>query len=204
MKLGRRKNLELEGLVGEDERELPHLREENADLRLSPHGRRVGLLTEERWQRFEEKRVQIEQGLEWLARVRVSEKNSEAMARLGLQSLKNGASLEELLRRPEVLIRDLLFLDERLAGLPEVVLDELETQVKYAGYIQRQLEQVERFRRLEELEIPAGFDYGAVSGLSAEVREKLKAGQPRTLGQAGRIPGVTPAALAILAVLLRR
>jgi tRNA uridine 5-carboxymethylaminomethyl modification enzyme len=80
----------------------------------------------------------------------------------------------------------------------------LETEVKYAGYIIRQKEQVERFLRLENLVIPEGFDYDAVNGLSAEVHEKLKRVAPRTLGQAGRIPGVTPAAIAILAVLLRR
>ena len=81
---------------------------------------------------------------------------------------------------------------------------ELETEVKYAGYIKRQYEQVERFRRLENLAIPVGFDYDAVNGLSAEVREKLKQVVPRTLGQAERIPGVTPAAIAILAVILKR
>jgi len=91
-----------------------------------------------------------------------------------------------------------------LARLPLDVRSELETEVKYAGYIRRQQEQVERFRRLEGLVIPAGFDYATVHGLSAEVREKLKQVAPRTLGQAGRIPGVTPAATAILAVILRR
>ena len=97
-----------------------------------------------------------------------------------------------------------LFSMPKLAGLPEEVRSELETEVKYAGYIRRQQEQVERFQRLEDLVIPVGFAYDAVSGLSAEVREKLKQVAPRTLGQAGRIPGVTPAAIAILAVLLRR
>ena len=80
----------------------------------------------------------------------------------------------------------------------------METEVKYAGYICRQKEQVERFLRLESLVIPDDFDYDAVNGLSAEVHEKLKLVAPRTLGQAGRIPGVTPAAIAILAILLRR
>ena len=81
---------------------------------------------------------------------------------------------------------------------------ELETEVKYEGYIKRQLEQVERFQRLEGLAIPGDFDYDGVSGLSAEVREKLKEVRPRTIGQAQRIPGVTPAAISILAVMLKR
>jgi tRNA uridine 5-carboxymethylaminomethyl modification enzyme len=180
------------------------LREDNADRRLSPLGREVGLLADERWQRFCAKRDALEDGFERLRTLRVSSANGDALARLGLDELKNGASLEELLRRPEIGIADLLFLDQQLAGLDTAVLSELETEVKYAGYIARQQEQVERFRRLETLAIPVDFDYDAVNGLSAEVREKLKRITPHTLGQAGRIPGVTPAATAILAVLLRR
>ncbi len=180
------------------------LREDNADQRLSPLGREVGLLTDERWQRFSSKLADLERGNHCLKTKRISPGNHEALARLGLQGLKNGASLEELLRRPEIGIDDLDFLDEELASFSQEVRSELETEVKYAGYIRRQQEQVERFRRLESLEIPDGFDYDAVNGFSAEVREKLKQVVPRTLGQAGRIPGVTPAAVAILTVFLRR
>lgn len=180
------------------------LREDNADQRLSPIGREIGLLTDERWRRFTAKLAALEKGKERLRQVRISPGNQEAIERLGLQDLKNGASLEELLRRPEFGLDDLSFLDSELDGLSQEVCIELETEIKYAGYIVRQKEQVERFRRLENLVIPAGFDYGAVNGLSAEVREKLKTVKPRTLGQAGRIPGVTPAAIAILTVLLRR
>ncbi len=180
------------------------LREDNADQRLSPLGREVGLLTEERWARFVEKLAALGRGHERLQQVRISPGNQEALTRLGLKDLKNGASLEELLRRPEIGIDTLDFLDNELAGLSLEVRTELETEVKYAGYICRQKEQVERFLRLEGLVIPDGFDYDAVNGLSAEVHEKLKLVVPRTLGQAGRIPGVTPAAIAILAILLRR
>lgn len=180
------------------------LREDNADQRLSPLGREVGLLTDERWKRFSGKLVELARGRDRLRDMRVSPGNQDALLRLGLQGLKNGASLEELLRRPEVDIDDLDFLDAELASLSREVRSELETEVKYAGYICRQQEQVERFQRLEHLVIPLGFNYDAVKGLSAEVHEKLKRVAPRTLGQAGRIPGVTPAAIAILAVLLRR
>jgi len=180
------------------------LREENADQRLSPLGREVGLLTDARWESFSNKLVDLKRGNERLREVRISPGNREALDRLGLHDLKNGASLEELLRRPEIGIDDLGFLDPELAGLSQEVRLELETEAKYAGYIRRQKEQVERFQRLEDLVIPQGFDYDAVKGLSTEVHEKLKMVAPRTLGQAGRIPGVTPAAIAILAVLLRR
>jgi tRNA uridine 5-carboxymethylaminomethyl modification enzyme len=180
------------------------LREDNADQRLSPLGYKVGLLTEARWQRFSAKMTAMERGGERLRQVRVSPGNEEVLRRLHLQGLKNGASLEELLRRPEIGIEDLGFLDEELASLPSEALSELETEVKYAGYIRRQQEQVERFQRLEGLAIPQDFDYDSVHGLSAEVREKLKQVVPRTLGQAGRIPGVTPAAIAVLSVILKR
>ena len=180
------------------------LREDNADQRLSPLGREIGLLTDARWVRFSDKLAALKRGHECLQRVRISPGNHEVLSRLGLQDLKNGASLEDLLRRPEIGIDDLGFLDPELAGLSEEVRIELETEVKYAGYIRRQQEQVERFRRLENLVIPDDFDYKAVNGFSAEVLEKLMKVAPRTLGQAGRIPGVTPAAIAILTVFLRR
>ena len=180
------------------------LREDNADQRLSPLGRELGLLTDARWARFSDKLAALERGHECLQRVRISPGNREVLSRLGLQDLKNGASLEELLRRPEIGIEDLGFLDPELAGLSEEVRIELETEVKYAGYIRRQQEQVERFRRLEDLVIPNDFDYKAINGLSSEVLEKLMKVAPHTLGQAGRIPGVTPAAIAILTVFLRR
>ncbi|MGW8312437.1 MAG: tRNA uridine-5-carboxymethylaminomethyl(34) synthesis enzyme MnmG [Desulfuromonadales bacterium] len=180
------------------------LREDNADQRLSPLGRRVGLLPDARWKRFTDKLDALEVCRATLREFRVSSGDHAVLAQLGLQRLPNGASLEELLRRPEIVINDLVSLAPELAKCSEEVLGELETEIKYAGYIRRQQEQVERFRRLEDLVIPAGFNYQEVSSLSAEVREKLKLVAPRTLGQARRIPGVTPAAIAILAVLLRR
>ncbi|MEJ2196960.1 MAG: tRNA uridine-5-carboxymethylaminomethyl(34) synthesis enzyme MnmG [Desulfuromonadales bacterium] len=180
------------------------LREDNADQRLSPIGREVGLLTDERWERFSAKLDDMARGYELLRETRVSPGHQQALERLNLQELKNGASLEELLRRPEISLDELCFLNDELDDLPLEVRSELETEVKYDGYIRRQQEQVERFRRLENLVIPTGFDYEIVHGLSAEVREKLKQVSPRTLGQAGRIPGVTPAATAILAVVLKR
>ena len=180
------------------------LREDNADLRLTELGRRVGLVSEERWQRHQGKVLSLQQGRERLQGVRIGPKDCDALTLLKLSGLKNGATIEELLRRPEYSIDDLLFLDPELAGLEPVVLEQLEISVKYAGYIERQLDQVERFRRIEDVVIPPDFKYIDVSGLSREVQEKLDLGRPYTLGQASRIPGVTPAAIAVLSILLRR
>jgi len=180
------------------------LREDNADQRLSELGHRIGLLPEGRWERYRAKLAALTAGGERLRTVRVAPGSREVIARLGLEGLQNGASLEELLRRPEIALDDLLFLDSELAALPVKVRTELETAVKYEGYIRRQQDQVERTRRMETQVIPDDFDYQKVTGLSAEVREKLQSVRPLTLGQASRIPGVTPAAIAILAVLLRR
>jgi len=180
------------------------LREDNADQRLSGIGRAAGLVNDDRWQRYTVKLEQIEAGYGYLRSQRVGPSDKEAMQRLKLTELKNGATLEELLRRPEVGINDLLFLNNELASLAPEVHEQLEISVQYEGYIQRQLEQVERFRKLEQVKIPDTFDYSEISGLSSEVREKLLAARPQTLGQASRIPGVTPAAIAILSVLLRR
>jgi tRNA uridine 5-carboxymethylaminomethyl modification enzyme len=180
------------------------LREDNADQRLTPIGRRVGLVGEQRWERYCVKCEAMARGRERLGTVRIGPNDREVADRLGLGSLQNGYSLEDLLRRPNIHIEDLAALDETLAGLSREVAEQLEIGVKYEGYIRRQLEQVERFRRTEDVVIPENFDYRTIAGLSAEVREKLDRVRPRTLGQAGRIPGVTPAAIAILAVLLRR
>ncbi len=180
------------------------LREDNADQRLTPMGHAVGLVSELRWRHFEEKMANLRRGEERLREVRVSGADRVSIERLNLGELKNGASLLELLRRPELEIGDLLFLDETLAGLDTEVLELLEVATKYEGYIKRQMEQVERFRRTEGVLIPEGFNYDIVSGFSTEVQEKLKKICPRTLGQAARIPGVTPAAIAVLSVLLRR
>jgi tRNA uridine 5-carboxymethylaminomethyl modification enzyme len=180
------------------------LREDNADQRLTPAGYAVGLVPEERWQRFEKKMEGLTRGEERLQGMRISGSDRETIDRLHLGELKNGASLLDLLRRPEIEIGDLLFLDETLAGLDIEVLEQLEIAAKYQGYIKRQLEQVARFRRTENVVIPEGFGYMKLPGLSAEVQEKLQKISPRTLGQAARIPGVTPAAIAILSVLLRR
>uniref|UniRef100_A0A831XM84 tRNA uridine 5-carboxymethylaminomethyl modification enzyme MnmG n=1 Tax=Geobacter metallireducens TaxID=28232 RepID=A0A831XM84_GEOME len=181
------------------------LREDNADLRLRERGHAVGLVREEEYRRFLEKREQI--GAE-LARLRTakllpSEADPAFLAEFGMTGLQNALTHEQLLRRPDITYGELGRIDPLAAELPPAVREQVEIQIKYQGYIERQLEQVERARKLEGTAIPADFDYAAIPGLSAEVREKLARFRPDTLGQASRIQGVTPAALGILALALK-
>lgn len=180
------------------------LREDNADQRLTAVGKRVGLVDEERWRFFCDKMEALDRGRVILKNTRLMPGDKDSTQRLGLEDLKNALTLEELLRRPELTIEDVGFMAHDLVLLEPAVLSLLQVEVKYEGYIRRQEEQVKRFRKTEEVLIPDSFDYRAVSGLTAEVREKLEKVKPMNLGQAMRIPGVTPAAIAILTILLRR
>ncbi len=180
------------------------LREDNADQRLTGVGRRVGLVSDERWEKYQAKQGQVEKGLHLLRQESIKPSDRASMAALGLSELKNGASLETLLRRPEIEISQLASVCPSLQTLSGQALEQLEIAVKYEGYINRQIEQVERFREQEEVQIPEHIDYAGIGSLSSEVREKLSLVRPATLGQAGRIQGVTPAALAVLQVYLRK
>jgi tRNA uridine 5-carboxymethylaminomethyl modification enzyme len=167
-----------------------HLRIDNADERLTPIARRLGLATEERWAQFERKQEQKRLVREWLERNRVP--------------MDDHPTAAVWLRRPEARIGALL--DEIRAAvgqdLVHGVLETVETELKYAGYIAQQQRQVERLRDSEGRNIPVDFLYSDIPGLSREVREKLERGRPETLGQAGQIAGVTPAAVAVLDVYL--
>lgn len=180
------------------------LREDNADQRLTETGHRLGLISDQRWQDYQAKMAQYRQGQALLQELRVSPADQQLLAALQLTELKNGLSLDQLLRRPEVTMGRLVDLIPDLGGLSIEVQEQLEIAIKYEGYIRRQVEQVERFKKAETMRIPDGFDYQALTALSAEVREKLERIRPQSLGQAARIPGVTPAAVSILAVVLRR
>lgn len=180
------------------------LREDNADQRLTPQGRQIGLIGETRWKKFSEKMDQIEKGMHFLENRRLSPSDKETIQKLGLGDLKNGVSFAQLLKRPDLDAEELFVCDEESAALPAEVREQLQIEIKYEGYIVRQKEMVERFQRSEQISIPEDMDYFSIEGLSIEVREKLNKVRPLNLGQAARIPGVTPAAVAILSVLLRR
>ena len=180
------------------------LREDNADQRLTEIGRKVGLVAEDRWRLYVEKVADLNAAEEKLKNIRVGPADKEILARLKIEDLQNGLSGKELLKRPGIDMADLKVSAVELKAFSEEVLEQLEIAVKYEGYIKRQIEQVERFRKTENVAIPENINYDAISGLTAEVREKLNKVRPLTLGQASRIRGMTPAAMAILSVAIRR
>lgn len=181
------------------------LREDNADLRLTEQGRELGLVDDERWRRFEEKREAIANLQGRLAKKWIRAESDEAALAeqyWGKKLLKE-ANLMDMLRRPEVDIENLLtFSDE--TEVDEQVAEQVAIQAKYAGYIDRQQTEISRTQRYEHLKLPENVDYSLVSGLSNEVSEKLKKQRPETLGQASRIPGITPAAISLLLVHLKK
>jgi tRNA uridine 5-carboxymethylaminomethyl modification enzyme len=181
------------------------LREDNADLRLREKGHAVGLVPEEEYLKFLAKRNMIEEELQRLRRERIvpSAADSGFLEEFGLSGMQNAMSYEQLLRRPDITCRELARIDRHIMEIPAAVREQAEIQIKYQGYIDRQLEQVERSRRLEDTRIPGELDYADIPGLSAEVREKLVKFRPDTLGQASRIPGVTPAAITTLSIALK-
>jgi tRNA uridine 5-carboxymethylaminomethyl modification enzyme len=181
------------------------LREDNADLRLTPAGRELGLVDDERWAVFEAKREAIEQEQKRLHSTFAHPgKVANAEQLLGGE-LSREYRLDELLRRPDLGYADLFKLMPEMEPLTDPqVTEQVEIQAKYAGYIERQREEIERAQRNENTPLPADLDYAEVRGLSAEVQEKLANNRPTTIGQASRIPGITPAAISILLVHLKK
>lgn len=184
------------------------LREDNADLRLTPVARRLGLVDDERWEAFERKREAITREQARMQDVRITPRdcrNSKLGELFGRQMPTETMRVSDLLRRPDVHIQDLIAsgLYENISD-DEKVIDQVEIQAKYAGYINRQKAEIHRNRGQEGLKIPEDLDYEAISGLSTEVRQKLKRHRPLTLGQASRISGVTPASISLLLVHLHR
>ena len=183
------------------------LREDNADLRLTEPGRTLGLVNDERWRAFAAKREAIERLQSHLneSRVRVDTPEAARASRFLSTPLVREVALMDLLRRPEVTIDHIRDLSETVAAEPaRQVREQVEIQAKYAGYIERQHDDIERARRCDELRLPSRIDYHNVIGLSKEVREKLQQHRPETLGQAGRIAGVTPAAISLLLVHMKK
>lgn len=182
------------------------LREDNADLRLVEKGYQVGIVSEERYEKFKAKKEAIEKELSRLrlSRLKPTKANIERLLKLGASPIKNAISLEELLRRPEITYQKLKELDRKFPEIPAEVAEQVEIQVKYQGYIERELDQVRRFQKMANLKIPSGMDFQQIPGLSNEVCEKLTNIRPLSLGQASRISGITPAAISILMIYLKK
>lgn len=184
------------------------LREDNADMRLTEDGRKIGLVSEAQWRMFNEKHEAVEREIQrlkttWYTPQKLAE---DEQIRVFGQKLSREANLHDLLRRPNLDYAALMTLEgampsERLAA---EVIEQVEIQVKYQGYIDRQNEEIDSRRDIETLKLPDDIDYGKVKGLSAEVQQKLNQHKPETVGQASRISGVTPAAVALLMVHLKR
>ncbi len=179
------------------------LRQDNADARLTPEGRRVGLIDDTRFAAFEQKQANIAAEIDRLEHTHVSPARATALTeRLGLPPLGGGASLADLLRRPTVTYDALAVIDKERPVLSRAEALCVEVQLKYAGYIDRQLAQVAKQARLEGRTLPPDLDYAAITGLRLEAAQKLSAQRPLTLGQAARISGVSPADISVLLIYL--
>ena len=182
------------------------LRQDNADLRLCAVGHRLGLVSAERLAAVERKYESVRRETARLEdrHLAPGEAINALLAERGTAPLSSGASLAELIRRPQISYADLAPFDPERPALPRAVVNAVEIDLKYEGYIRRQLKQVEEFARLESRSLPAELDYDAVTGLRIEAREKLKKIRPENLGQAGRISGVSPADLSVLMIWLEK
>ena len=183
------------------------LREDNADARLTPIGRELDLVDDARWEAFSRKREAIAAETARLSALWASPNNAlgAALARsIGVEVSREGNAID-LLRRPELDYATLMQVPELGPGVEDPkVAEQVEIETKYAGYLNRQRDEIARQQRNEATEIPVSFDYAQVRGLSAEVRQKLERVRPQTVGQAQRIPGMTPAAMSLLLVHIER
>jgi tRNA uridine 5-carboxymethylaminomethyl modification enzyme len=179
-------------------------RQDNADLRLTAYGREIGLVSEERYAQVLAKYAAVEAELKRLESTYLppSESLSAYLESAGTSGLRSGVSLADLLRRPQVDYKGLQPFDTGRPELPRTVTEQAELSLKYEGYIRRQLKQLEEFTRLEERMLPEDIDYGAISGLRTEARQKLQKVRPASFGQAGRISGGSPADVAALMIFL--
>jgi tRNA uridine 5-carboxymethylaminomethyl modification enzyme len=182
------------------------LREDNVDLRLTEKAYNIGLIGKMRYQEVQGKKRAIENEIARLKEIKIFPDSStnKKFSELGWIVLRSPISSAELLRRPGVSYSDLKFFDERSGEVPLEVAEQVEIQIKYEGYIKHQEQEIEKFKKLENRKIPAEIDYQEIVGLSNEVREKLSKMRPDSLGRASRISGVTPAAIAILMVHMKR
>jgi tRNA uridine 5-carboxymethylaminomethyl modification enzyme len=177
-------------------------RQDNADERLCAIGREIGLVSEERLQAVREKYAAVAAEIARLEKTHLppSQALNAMLEARGTAPVTAGASLADLVRRPQVSYEDTAPFDQGRPELPRAIRQQVEIRLKYEGYIKRQLKQVEEFRRMEERPLPTDLDYGAIPGLRLEAREKLQKIRPASFGQAGRISGVSPADLSVLMI----
>jgi tRNA uridine 5-carboxymethylaminomethyl modification enzyme len=182
------------------------LREDNADLRLSEIGHKIGLASADAYRRVSDKKSAVAELLSFLERryVTPTAETNSVLSSIGSVPLKNYTTLVQLLRRPEVTLDQLRQITPDMPHFSRDTAIQAELQIKYAGYVDRQIEIVERFQKMEHLRLPDDIDYSQINGLSTEVREKLTRIRPRSLGQASRVPGITPAAISLLSVHLKK
>jgi tRNA uridine 5-carboxymethylaminomethyl modification enzyme len=181
------------------------LRQDNADLRLMKKGFQLGLINQEQFEQLLQKKTAIETEIKRIKSTRVKpEIINPVLKKLGGSPVKEPITLSQLLKRPEVRYEDVAGISPSKNKLSQEIMNQIEIQIKYEGYIQRQAELVERFKRLEDKKIPEDFVYRGIPGLSRKIIEKLEEVRPLNLGQASRIPGITPAAISLLMVAVER
>ncbi|MFB5253119.1 tRNA uridine-5-carboxymethylaminomethyl(34) synthesis enzyme MnmG [Bacillus mycoides] len=182
------------------------LRHDNADLRLTEVGREIGLIKEDRYERFTNKKLQIEQEKERLESIFIKPRPEvqELIRSIGGSELKDGIRASDLLRRPEMTYEHIHLLVPSELELNDEITEQVEIQIKYEGYIEKSLQQVERMKKMENKKIPVDIDYDAISSLATEARQKLKDVRPLSMGQASRISGVNPADVSILLIYIEQ
>ena len=181
------------------------LRQDNADLRLTEKGKSLGLVTEERYRRYCNKKEVVSQEIQRLEETYIKPGQAERLLEeKDSGSLKGRYSLADLLRRPQISYQDLEQLDPQRPILSRHAREQIEVQIKYEGYIGKQMQQIQRFRRMEEKKLPPDMDYSKIDGLRIEAWQKLNQLQPGSLGQASRISGVSPADINVLLIHLEK